>query len=200
MVKVISAARLALIALALSCGAVAGQNATGSETGQPNAGQQNVVVSPVLTINQDRLYIESRYGQAFVTQHAVREQALAAENEEIRLALEEEELLLSELRDTMPAADFRDLANAFDDKVQSIYRTQNAKGDALNRMIEENRQTFFQVVPPILEAIAREAGAAVILDERVVLISARSLDITDRAIARIDAELAAGDTAPAPQE
>ena len=200
MVKVISAARFALIALALSCGAVAGQNVTGSETGQQNAGQQNVVVSPVLTINQDRLYIESRYGQAFVTQHAVREQALAAENEEIRLALEKEELLLSELRDTMPAADFRDLANAFDDKVQSIYRTQNAKGDALNRMIEENRQTFFQVVPPILEAIAREAGAAVILDERVVLIAARSLDITDRAIARIDAELAAGDTAPAPQE
>ena len=152
--------------------------------------------SPILTVNQDRLYLESAFGQQFVTEHAAREQALEAENEEIRLALEEEELELTELRSTMAADAFRDLANAFDEKVQNIYRTQNAKGEALNRMVEENRTQFFQTVPPILEGIAREAGAAVILDERVVLIGARSIDITDRAIARIDAALSESEPQP----
>ena len=60
---------------------------------------------------------------------------LATENRRIEADLEAEEQELTELRNTLPAGEFRLLADAFDAKVQETRAAQAAKGRALNARV-----------------------------------------------------------------
>ena len=55
---------------------------------------------------------------------------------------------------------------------------------------------FLTAAAPVLEQIMREAGAAVILEQRSVFVSANAIDITKKAIERIDAQLGDGSIQP----
>ncbi|MEX0365310.1 MAG: OmpH family outer membrane protein, partial [Ruegeria sp.] len=67
-----------------------------------------------------------------------------------------------------------------------------AKSREIAALLDQNRDRFLIAAAPVLESIMREAGAAVILEQRSVFISANAIDITDLAIARIDAVLGDG--------
>ena len=92
----------------------------------------------------------------------------------------------------MDAEAFRSLADVFDEKVQSTRRAQEAKGRELSQLLEKEQIAFLNAAAPVLETLMREAGAAVILERRSVFLSANVIDITDAAIARIDAALGDG--------
>lgn len=151
------------------------------------------IVSPILTVDSERLYLESAFGQRVIRDVQEQEAALAAENEQIRIALEEEELALTEMRETMNPQDFRSLADEFDEKVQSIRSAQVAKSRELGEQVERNRAAFLTAAGPVLERLMRETGAAVILEQRTVFISANAIDVTNEAITRIDAVLGEGE-------
>ena len=87
---------------------------------------------------------------------------------------------------------FRALADASDQKVQTIRRTQDAKARALNLRNEADRTTFVNAAGPVLEVLMRDAGAAVILERRSVFLSANAIDVTDEAIQRMDAAFGDG--------
>jgi hypothetical protein len=89
-------------------------------------------------------------------------------------------------------AEFRALADAFDEKVQRIRTEQDAKARELQELREQQRQTFLRRISPILAEIVRERGALAVLGRRTVLLSADSIDITDEAISRINAALDGG--------
>ena len=150
------------------------------------------VESPILTIDTDRLYLESAFGQRTAQEIEERGAKLAAENRRIEADLTAEEKLLTERRSTMDPAAFRELANAFDEKVQGTRREQDAKTRALNQELDERRSVFLNAAGPILETLMREAGAAVVLERRSVFLSANAIDITQDAIARINTVLGDG--------
>jgi Skp family chaperone for outer membrane proteins len=159
----------------------------------PEAGPQR---SPILTLDQDRLYADSRFGQRMLGQIDEELRALQAENRQIEADLETEERALTDRRASLPPEEFRALADAFDDKVQQIRAARDAKARDLAARRDAQQQRFLETAVPILAQIMQELSADAIVDRSVVILSFDRIDITDLAISRIDAALAT-EAAPA---
>ena len=149
----------------------------------PLAAQQ---ASPILTIDQDRLFAETRLGEEALAELERQAQDLAAENAEIEARLIAEEKDLTERRAELPADEFRALADAFDERVQRLRAEQDQKTRALTRNRDDARAAFFNEIAVILSEIVREQGALVVIDRRDVFLSADRIDITDEAIQRVN--------------
>tara|TARA_R110000850_G_scaffold29579_2_gene81624 strand:+ start:131 stop:694 length:564 start_codon:yes stop_codon:yes gene_type:complete len=171
----------------LPFGAVPG----GAQT-TPPVGDRPLVQSPILTIDSDRVFNESAFGLRVARDLEAQGATLSAENRQIEADLGDEEKKLTAQRAALSPESFRDLADAFDAKVQDIRATQAAKSRALNELVEKEREVFLNAAGPVLEKMMRDSGAAVILERRSVFISANAIDITNEAIARLDASLGSG--------
>ena len=147
---------------------------------------QSIQPSPVLTLDQDRMYAASAFGKR--VQEFLRQQSseLSQENRKIEAALEEEERRLTEERSDMDPDTFQKLAIDFDERVTGIRSAQSAKTDSIRRQAEAERARFFEAAFPILLELVEETGAVAILNNTAVIFSVRQIDITDAAIARID--------------
>ncbi len=150
----------------------------------------------ILTISTDRMFAGSAFGQRIARVIEVQSAVLAAENRRIEAELTQEEQALTKQRPEMDAQTFRALADEFDQKVQLNRAAQDAKARELNQIGDTARAEFLSTARPILEALMREAGAGVILERANVFLSANSTDITDLAIARIDAVIGDGTVVP----
>ncbi|MXQ07211.1 OmpH family outer membrane protein [Alphaproteobacteria bacterium GH1-50] len=142
---------------------------------------------PVLTIDQDRLFAETRPGTEISDELEARVNALAEENQMIEAELTAAERDLTERRPSLPPEEFRDLADAFDARVQRIRAEQDQKAREITQASEAARQEFFNDVAGIISDIVREKGALIVIDRRDVFLSADRIDITEEAIQRINA-------------
>jgi Skp family chaperone for outer membrane proteins len=163
------------------------------------------VATPVLTIDQERLFAESQFGRAATARLTAEESALVAENLKIETALEAEERGLTSQRPTMSPEAFRTLADAFDVKVEGIRAAQRAKYTALTAAHDEDRRRFFvQIAAPVIAQTMQDMGAVAVLDKQSIILSLQSIDVTAQVIARIDATVGDGarppptDPAPSP--
>ncbi len=173
--------RSALLALLLAATPAAAQLAPGGATGE------------VRTLDQERLFQESRFGERVAGELDEASRALAAENRRLEAELAEEERALSERRSELEPAEFRELADDFDERVTAIRREQEEKSRTIARRGEAEQQRFFEAALPILGELLEELELAGILDERAVILANPRFDITDEAIARLDATLGAGE-------
>lgn len=177
-----------LVAFALLAGGpVAAQQADG-EAALPRA--------PILTLDRNRLLAETRFGQAVEAQFQKDSEVLIAENLRLEQALEAEERALTDQRPTLPAEEFRKLAEEFDTKTEAIRAAQDAKSRAITSRRDAERQRFLQAAVPVLADLMRDTGAVAIFDKEMVILSLRGVDITDEAITRIDAVLGDGTALP----
>ena len=156
------------------------------------AASRNVVQSPILTIDTDRVFSESAFGLRVAAEIEGKSAQLTAENRKIESDLEAEEKQLTIQRKTMAPEAFRELADAFDEKVQLSRRTQATKNRALNDLVDQEREVFLNAAGPVLEKLMRDTGAAVILERRSVFVSANAIDITNEAIERLNASVGSG--------
>ncbi|MBF9060740.1 OmpH family outer membrane protein [Rhodobacterales bacterium HKCCSP123] len=197
----IRGAAAAMLALSLTGVPVAAQEAT-LPTDAPRLETQGeapglgLATLPIVVLNQERLLSQSLYGQRIQREVETAGAALSAENRRIEAQLTEEELRLTEQRATMSAEAFRPLAEEFDTRVEGIRAAQEAKSRALQSQAEAAQALFFEQVFPVLIVLMRERGAAVMMDNRAVLLSVEGADITDAAIALIDAEIGDGPDEP----
>lgn len=159
-----------------------------------------IVQAPILMMDRDRLFAETLYGRAVEAQFQADSQTLIAENLRLEQALEEEERALTDKRASLPAAEFQSLATAFDQKTEAIRAAQDQKSRAITSKREQDQQRFLQAAIPVLGDLMREAGAVAIFDQNTVILSLRGVDITDAAIARIDAVLGDGSGPAVPQQ
>jgi len=154
---------------------------------QAIAQDTEAAASRILTVDQDRLFLETRLalrGTAAIEAEAL---ALAEENRRIEDELGAEERQLTDRREGLTPEEFTALADAFDEKVQRIRAEQDAKARALSARQEAARQAFFVEIGGILSDIVRERDADIVLDRRNVFLSADRVDITDEVIARVNA-------------
>lgn len=156
------------------------------------AAQDPLIRSPILTIDPDTLFSQSMFGRRISEQLRLQTEALAAENRQIETDLTAEERSLTERRPTMDAETFRAEAEAFDAKVQSIRAAQDAKERDLQRILTDGREEFLEIARPILGSLMQERGSVLILDRRSVFLGLGVIDVTDEAIAAIDAAVGAG--------
>jgi len=151
------------------------------------------VQSPVLLIDSDQLYVNSRFGQRILEEVEAENATIIAENQRIATELEAEEKALTEQRPTLEPDAFRILADEFDEKVQAIRREQEVKARLIVRKQDEARRDFLTTAAPILEQMMIEAGATVVLERRQGLLFRNSVDITREATLRINAEIGDGE-------
>ncbi len=181
------AALLVLLALAASPAPVAAQD-------------NQLIRSPVLSLDQDRMFAVSAFGQRIEAELQADGSLLEAENRRIEAELEAEEKDLTARRPAMSADAFRALADAFDTKVQRIRNEQTAKARALGLRTEEAQRQFIEAARPVLEQMMVDAGAVVIIDPRSVVMSRAAIDVTEEAIRRINANIGDGTGEAMPQD
>lgn len=167
----------------------------------PHAGAQEqaeelIPRAPVLMLDRNRLFADSAFGKAAEARFQADSQVLIAENLRLEQALEEEERQLTDQRATLDAEAFQKLAAEFDSKTEAIRAAQDAKSRSITSKREEDRQRFLQAAVPVLGELMREAGAVAIFDKDMVILSLRGVDITEEAVARIDAALGDGSNLP----
>lgn len=160
--------------------------------------------SPVLTLNQDRLYLSSEFGLRVQLELEQASTELSEENRRIEAALIEEEQRLTDERPSIDPEEFRALAADFDERVTSIRRAQDSKASAIQRRADTERARFFELAFPVLFELVQETGAFAILDNSAVIFSVRQIDITEAAIERVNREFGAAplpiDPGPTPQQ
>lgn len=162
--------------------------AVAQEARLPQAGP----VLPVATLDQDALFLRSRYGLRVQQELGADRQALEEENRRIEGELIAEERALTEARATLDAATFAQQANAFDTRVQQIRTEQDEKALGLQRRFDQERQRFLGLIGPALIEVLQANGASVLLNRDAVIFAVEGVDITDRAIATIDAMIGSG--------
>ncbi|WP_296420036.1 OmpH family outer membrane protein [Pseudooctadecabacter sp.] len=181
-----------LRALALGIGLLAGPAVAQEVT--PPAGTSVEIQSSILVVDFDRLFNGSLFGQRVVQDYRTASEDLAAEQRRLAEALRAEELELAAQRPTMDINIFRQEAEAFDEKARGIRRAQDAKVEALEEELAQGRTQFLEASRPVLEALLIENGATVLMERRSALLWLPDTDITDAAIARINATVGDGTT------
>lgn len=157
---------------------------------------QDAPVGTILTIDQERLFAESEFGKALIAREAAQARELEAENARIEADLVAEEQDLTARRAALPAVEFSGLATAFDEKVVRIRSEQDAKARELTRSRDDDRQAFFRAAIPVLGDLLIERKAVAIIDKSAIILSLTAIDVTDAAIAKVDAALRADEAVP----
>ncbi len=157
-------------------------------------GQQSrsIAASPILIIDSQRLYAESTFGQRVQQEQEASIAILSAENRKIEAELAAEEQQLTEKRATMLPADFRKVADAFDQRVQEIREIQDGKEIEIARAVDSERSRFFQSLGPVMDSVLRESGAVLIMEKRSTFAHSQALLITDLVLSRINQTLGDG--------
>lgn len=149
-------------------------------------------VLPVLTLDQDTLYLRSQWGQRVQDELEQRGREIAAENDRLADQFSAEEQQLTALRQTLPPDEFRQRADEFDKRVVEVRRARDAAARELQAEADEERQAFFRAALPVLAALMRERGAVVVLDQRAIFVAAQAIDVTELLIERMDREVGPG--------
>lgn len=147
---------------------------------------------PIMTIDQDRLFTGSAWGRRVQNDLVTTGRDLADENERLLQQFSREEEELTRLRDTLSAEDFRARADEFDRRVVEVRRERDSAKQRLEQLAQEERDAFYNAVMPILAQMMQERHAVVVLDQRMVLVRAQAIDVTDDLIKRLDSEAGEG--------
>ncbi len=155
--------------------------------------QQRIVVpSPILTLDWERLYQNSLWGKRVDGEIRAVSADLRAENDRITNQLEAEERALTKRRPKMTPADFQVAADAFDKRASAIRAAQNAKAEAIQHRLTEERQAFVKAVMPLLDDEIKARGAVVVLDSRMIIRGLAQADMTTELDARVNKEIGDG--------
>lgn len=146
----------------------------------------------IVVVNMDRLYTDSQYGAQVAELIEERRAQLAEENRALEAELEAEAEALRVERPSLDPDVFREKADAFDAKVQKIRAERDSQEQALSDLVVASQQRFVSAVNPILARIMSERGAYMVLERPVVRLVDSSIEITDVAIAAVNAELGEG--------
>lgn len=151
--------------------------------------------SPVLTIDQDALYLRSAWGLRAQARLEAEGERIADENERLTEMLSGEEAALTRQRAGLDPAEFRRLAESFDIRATEIRRERAQAVQALNAWADADRSAFFRAALPVMGEVMQGRGAAAVLDRRTVFVSLEGIDITDDLIEALDTGLGDGEGA-----
>lgn len=152
----------------------------------------------VVVVDPNRLFAETLFGQTISQQLEAEADILASKNREIEESLRAEERQLTEQRSNMSPENFRDTAEAFDQKVQAIRRERTE----LARELEDKRASaearFLATAQGVLVELMNERGANILLDMRSIILRDNAVDITNAAVRKIDEAIGRGYPTDAP--
>jgi Skp family chaperone for outer membrane proteins len=141
----------------------------------------------VRSLDQERLFQESQLGQRILSGLEAARQQLEAENQRLFDQLAQEEQALTDQRASLTPEEFRQRADAFDARVETIRAERSEASQALARRSEAEAQRFFDAVLPVIVQMMSDESIDAVLRPEAVILSSGSFDMTDETIARLDA-------------
>lgn len=150
------------------------------------------------TIDEERLFRQSQFGQRVSAEIEAASRALEAENDRLLEELTAREAELTELRSTLTVEEFRAAAADFDLQAETIRRSQAEKRQRLVQFEESERRRFFSDSGTVLQSALTRAGGQILIDSRAVIIAAPGIDITDAAVEAMDDSIGDGGPPPFP--
>lgn len=158
---------------------------------EPGDGVQ-VVVAPVLTVDQDQLFTDSAWGRR--TQARLEEEGgkIAAENDRLAAQLSQEEEMLTRQRASLTPAEFRQRAEAFDARATEVRRERAQAVQRLNDWAAADRMAFYRAALPVMGEMMQQRRAVAVLDRRTVFVSLDVIDITADLVTELDRVLGDG--------
>lgn len=186
----------AVAGLCLATAALA-QPQTGFSFGE-TVGTANGPDLVLRSVDEERLFRDSQFGQRVLAEIDAASRALEDENAQLLAELTAREEELTELRDTMDPDAFRAEAEAFDQRAEEIRQSQAQKLARFSQFEESERRRFFSQTGPVLQQVLEAEGAQILIAAGAVIIGAADMDMTEQAIAAIDAEIGDGGTPPFP--
>lgn len=153
---------------------------------------------PLRTVDDEELFRSSQFGARVAAEIETASRALEAENDRLLNELTTREEELTELRSVLSVEEFRTAAAAFDVQAEAIRRDQAEKRQRLVQFEESERRRFFSQSGPVLQEVLERTGGLVLIDARAVIIGVPGLDMTDEAVAAMDAAIGDGGAPPFP--
>ncbi len=150
------------------------------------------------TIDDERLFRESEFGQRVAQEIDTASRALEAENDRLLAELTAREAELTELRAEMTVEEFRAAASAFDIEAETIRRDQAEKRQRLVQFEDSERRRFFGQSAPVLQQVLEQSGGLVLIDARAVIIGIPGLDMTEEAVEAMNTAFGDGGDPPFP--
>lgn len=150
------------------------------------------------SIDEERLFRESQFGQRVLGAIDAASRALEEENAALLAELTAREEELTELRDTLDAEEFRAQAEAFDQRAEMIRQEQAQKLARFSQFEESERRRFFSQTGNVLRQVLEEEGAQILIASGAVIVGVPEMDMTDVTIAAIDAAIGDGGAPPFP--
>ncbi|MGY6549038.1 MAG: OmpH family outer membrane protein [Roseinatronobacter sp.] len=150
------------------------------------------------TLDDDRFFRQSLFGQRVAGEIERASRALEAENDRLLAELTAREDELTDLRAQMTVEDFRAAATAFDIEAERIRRDQAEKRQRLVQFEEAERRRFFALSTPILREALDISGGQVLIDARAIIIGLPEIEITDLAVDIMDDTVGDGTPPPFP--
>lgn len=149
-------------------------------------------------LDEERLLRDSALGRAVLEGIRDAERELEAENQQIFDQLAAEEAELTAARAELSPEEFRQRADAFDLHVETIRAERGQRALELSRRSDEEARRFFETALPVLIQMMNEQGLVALLKPDALILGADWLDVTDAAIARLDAATGSEPEAGAP--
>lgn len=147
---------------------------------------------PVITLDQDALYMQSAWGKRVQGDIERMGREIATENDRLETMFANEEQQLTELRASLPPDEFRKRAEEFDKRVVEVRRARENAARELQARVVEERAAFFRAALPVLASFMDERGALAVLDQRAIFVAAEDIDVTETLGKVLDAEIGAG--------
>jgi Skp family chaperone for outer membrane proteins len=174
------------------------QQGTGFALGEAVRGADIGGALVLRSIDEERLFRESAFGQRVSARIEAASAALEEENAQLLEELTQREQELTAQRETMPPEEFRAAAEAFDQRAETVRRDQARKLARFSQFEESERRRFFGQTGEILQQVLEDEGAHVLIAAQAVIIGVPEMDMTDAAIAAIDAAIGDGSPPPFP--
>lgn len=143
----------------------------------------------MLVISVERIQRDSLAGRSISAQADAFRGAMRADLSERRDALRAEERAIADQRDALTPAAFDARVAQFEDRVRALRRDEQDGTARLQRAVSGGFAALREKLRPVLVAVMSERSAAVMLESANVLISARTIDVTDEVIQRLDRQL-----------
>lgn len=157
-----------------------------------DATQSDIVQSPIMVLDFERVFLETAYGQRLAAELSAEGERVQQELDRLANELLAEESALTEARADMEPEAFRAAAEAFNERAQ----TMRARGvEEQNRLValeQFERARFNERIQPLINDMMVARGAVVAMDRRSVLLALGGANATEEVIAAINRTLGDG--------
>lgn len=140
-------------------------------------------------VSRERIIRESSVAKRLGAAENAITQQLQSSVDSARQALDAEEADLARLRGELSPEEFERRATAFDKRIRAVRQSTQERATVIQRQFQEARARLVGALPPVLEQLRLEAGLDIILGSDQVLAADVALDLTERAIDLLNAEV-----------